>query len=44
MAESLKAFREFMDVVGTAVDGIGVFLVVAGMHVAGWRFLVESHR
>jgi hypothetical protein len=26
-----------MDVVGTAVDGVGVFLVVLGMFVASWR-------
>jgi hypothetical protein len=32
--EFLKAFRELMDVVGTAVDGVGVLLVVAGMGVA----------
>lgn len=32
------AFREFMDVVGTAVDGVGVLIVVLGMSVASWRF------
>jgi uncharacterized membrane protein len=38
------AFREFMDVVGTAVDGVGVFLVVLGMLVASWRFLLGTQR
>jgi len=32
--ESLKAFRELMDVLGTAVEGVGVLLVVLGMGVA----------
>jgi len=42
--EFLKAFRELMDVVGTAVDGVGVLLVVAGMGVASWRFLAGTQR
>ena len=42
--ESLKAFREFMDVVGTAVDGVGVLLVVVGMLLASWRFLAGTQR
>jgi uncharacterized membrane protein len=41
---SLSAFREFMDVVGTAVDGVGVLLVVLGMGLASWRFLAGTQR
>ncbi len=40
----MSAFREFMDLVGTAVDGVGVFLVVLGMFVASWRFLLGTQR
>jgi uncharacterized membrane protein len=42
--EFLKAFREFMDVVGTAVDGVGVLLVVLGMGLASWRFLAGTQQ
>ncbi len=42
--ESMIAFREFMDLVGTAVDGVGVFLIVLGMIVASWRFLLGTQR
>ena len=38
------AFREFMDVVGTAVDGVGVLVVVAGMFLASWRFLLGTQQ
>ena len=40
----MTAFREFMDLVGTAVDGVGVFLVVLGIGVASWRFLLGTQR
>ena len=42
--DSLRAFREFMDVVGTAVDGVGVLLVVLGMGIASWRFIFGTQR
>src|SRR5574341_912431 len=35
----MTTFREIMDVVGTAVDGIGVVVVVLGIVIATWRFL-----
>ena len=40
--ESLKAFRELMNVLGTAVEGVGVLLVVLGMFLASWRFLLGT--
>jgi len=32
-------YRELMDWIGTAVDGIGVLLIVVGALIATWRFL-----
>lgn len=33
-----------MDVVGTAVDGVGVLVVVLGIAIASWRFLFAAGR
>jgi uncharacterized membrane protein len=32
-------FREVMEIVGTAVDAVGVLIVVVGALIATWRFL-----
>src|SRR5215470_4696412 len=40
----MENFRQLMEVVGTAVDGIGVFIVAAGAVVATARLLVRRAR
>src|ERR1051326_4107943 len=37
----MDRFRELMEIVGTAVDGVGVFIVAAGALVATVRLLVR---
>jgi uncharacterized membrane protein len=37
----MENFRELMEIVGTAVDGVGVFIVTAGALVATARLLVH---
>jgi uncharacterized membrane protein len=37
----MENFRQLMEIVGTAVDGIGVFIVAAGAVVATARLLVH---
>ena len=37
----MENFRELMEIVGTAVDGVGVFIVAAGAIVATARLLVR---
>ena len=40
----MENFRQLMEIVGTAVDGVGVFIVAAGAIVATARLLVRrSH-
>lgn len=34
----MSYYRDLMEVVGTAVDGVGVFIIVAGALLASWRF------
>ena len=38
----MENFRQLMEIVGTAVDGVGVFIVAAGALVATARLLVRS--
>ena len=38
----MENFRQLMEIVGTAVDGLGVFIVAAGALVATARLLVRS--
>ena len=38
----MEKFRQLMEIVGTAVDGVGVFIVAAGALVATARLLVRS--
>ena len=40
----MNTFRELMDVVGTALDGVGVLVVVLGIAMATWRFLLGTRR
>jgi uncharacterized membrane protein len=37
----MENFRELMEIVGTAIDGVGVFIVAAGALVATARLLVH---
>jgi uncharacterized membrane protein len=37
-------YRELMDWVGTAVDGLGVLVIVVGALMATWRFLFSRQR
>jgi len=37
----MENFRELMEIIGTAVDGVGVFIVAAGAVVATARLLVH---
>ena len=37
----MENFRELMEIIGTAVDGVGVFIVAAGALVATARLLVR---
>ena len=37
----MENFRQLMEIVGTAVDGVGVFIVAAGAIVATGRLLVH---
>jgi uncharacterized membrane protein len=37
----MENFRQLMEIVGTAVDGVGVFIVAAGAFVATGRLLVR---
>ena len=37
----METFRELMEIIGTAVDGVGVFIVAAGGVVATARLLVH---
>ncbi len=37
----MENFRELMEIIGTAVDGVGVFIVAAGALVATTRLLVR---
>jgi uncharacterized membrane protein len=40
----MESFRQLMEIIGTAVDGVGVFIVAAGAIVATARLLVRrSH-
>lgn len=40
----MEIFRQLMEIIGTAVDGVGVFIVAAGALVATARLLVRrSH-
>ncbi len=36
-------YRELMDWIGTAIDAVGVVLIVAGALLATWRFLFRRH-
>jgi uncharacterized membrane protein len=38
---SMENFRQLMEIIGTAVDGVGVFIVAAGALVATARLLVH---
>jgi hypothetical protein len=40
----MEQFREFMDLVGTAVDTAGVAIMVIGAFLATGRFLVRRQR
>jgi uncharacterized membrane protein len=40
----MSSFREMMDVIGTAIDGVGVLVVVLGIAIASWRFLLGGGR
>ena len=37
----MESFRQLMEIIGTAVDGVGVFIVAAGAVVATARLLVR---
>lgn len=37
----MENFRQLMEIIGTAVDGVGVFIVAAGALVATARLLVD---
>ena len=37
----MERFRQVMEIVGTAVDGVGVFIVAAGAFVATLRLLIH---
>jgi len=39
-----ESFREYMELVGTAVDGLGVVVIVAGILFAAWRLTVRRPR
>jgi uncharacterized membrane protein len=41
MKTAMEYFRHIMEVVGTSVDGVGVFIVAGGMLVATARLLVH---
>jgi len=41
MNEAMESFRHIMEVVGTSVDGVGVFIVAGGMLVATARLAVH---
>src|SRR5919108_1568548 len=41
MNAPMESFRHFMEVVGTSVDGVGVFIVAGGMLVATARLAVH---
>lgn len=34
-------YRDLMEGVGTAIDAVGVFIIVAGAVIATWRFLLH---
>jgi len=38
---TMESFRRIMDIVGTSVDGVGVFIVAGGMIVATMRLVVR---
>ncbi len=38
----MENFRQLMEIIGTAVDGVGVFIVAAGALVATARLLVVA--
>jgi uncharacterized membrane protein len=37
----MEQFRHIMEIVGTSVDGVGVFIVAGGALVATWRLLLH---
>ncbi len=37
----MTAYRELMDFIGTAVDAVGVVIIVAGALAATWRFCLR---
>jgi uncharacterized membrane protein len=37
----MEYYRHIMDIVGTGVDGVGVFIVVGGALVATWRLVLH---
>ena len=41
MKQVMESFRQIMEVVGTSVDGVGVFIVAGGMLVATARLVVH---
>ena len=41
MNEAVESFRHIMEIVGTSVDGVGVFIVAGGMLVATARLAVH---
>jgi uncharacterized membrane protein len=40
----MENFRELMEIIGTAIDGVGVFIVAAGAVVATARLMVRRAR
>jgi uncharacterized membrane protein len=37
----MEHFRRIMEIIGTGVDGVGVFIVAGGMVVATWRLALH---
>jgi uncharacterized membrane protein len=37
----MEHFRRIMEIIGTGVDGVGVFIVAGGAVVATWRLMVR---
>ena len=41
----MEQFRRIMEIIGTGVDGVGVFIVAGGAVVASWRLVLHRvHR
>jgi uncharacterized membrane protein len=38
----MEHFRRIMEIIGTGVDGVGVFIVAGGMVVATWRLALRG--